>query len=114
MASSHLTGSSSIMKKKPSSDWEKNNSSRSSDCMVYSFARAMDEAALELRTILESAERAASEQDFASAEHHLRRALALQETQLGFNHPDLANTLNNLGIVSERVGNYDDNAGCYS
>ena len=39
----------------------------------------MAEAAVELRAILDSAERAASVQDFASAEHYLRQAAAIQE-----------------------------------
>ena len=64
----------------------------------------MAEAAVELRVILDAAERAASAQDFASAEHYLRQAAAIQEVQLGPVHPDLGNTLNNLGIVFERVG----------
>lgn len=73
----------------------------------------MAEAALELRSILDAAEQAASVQDFASAEHHLRQAAALQEQQLGASHPDLANTLNNLGIVCERTGKVSDAEACY-
>jgi hypothetical protein len=73
----------------------------------------MPEAALELRAILDSAEQAASVQDFASAERYLRQAAALQEAQLGAEHPDLANTLNNLGIVCERRGHPDDAEACY-
>jgi len=73
----------------------------------------MAEAALELRAILEAAERAAAADDFVSAEQHLRQAAALQETQLGAAHPDLANTLNNLGIVSEHVGKPADAEACY-
>ena len=96
------------MKKNPSSDWEKKTSRRSSGSMVYSFATAMTEAALELRSILEAAERAASDQDFASAERLLRSAVVLQEATLDRHHPDLANTLNNLGIVCERVGKTAD------
>jgi hypothetical protein len=64
----------------------------------------MMETAVELRAILDSAERAASAQDFASAEHYLRQAAAIQEAKLGPTHPELANTLNNLGIVFERLG----------
>ena len=73
----------------------------------------MAAAALELRAILDSAEQAASVQDFVSAEHYLRKAATLQEAQLGANHPDLANTLNNLGIVCERTGNVSDAEACY-
>ena len=65
----------------------------------------MAETALELRAILEAAERAVSLDDFVSAERHLRQAAALQEQQIGARHPDLANTLNNLGIVCEMTDN---------
>ena len=73
----------------------------------------MAEATPELRALLDSAELAASVQDFASAEQLLRQAASLQEAQLGPNHPDLANTLNNLGIVCERTGNSTDAEACY-
>ncbi len=73
----------------------------------------MAEATLELRTILEAAERAATAEDFVSAEQHLRQAAVLQEQQLGPGHPDLANTLNNLGIVCEYVGKPTDAEACY-
>src|SRR5690606_7019711 len=35
-------------------------------------------------------------------------AAAFQEQELGPSHPDLANTLNNLGIVCENAGKLDD------
>jgi len=73
----------------------------------------MAETALELREILDAAERAAAAEDFLSAEQHLRQAAILQEQQLGPGHPDLANTLNNLGIVSEYVGKPADAEACY-
>ena len=73
----------------------------------------MAEAALELRAILEAAERAAAAEDFVSAERHLRQAAILQEAQLGPAHHDLANTLNNLGIVCEHVGKSADAEACY-
>jgi hypothetical protein len=73
----------------------------------------MAEAAVELRAILDSAEEAASAQDFVSAEHYLRQAAAIQEAQLGPAHPDLANTLNNLGIVFEQVGKPSDAEASY-
>ena len=41
----------------------------------------------------------------ASAEDLLREAAALQEQTLGPDHPDLANTLNNLGVVCELADN---------
>jgi hypothetical protein len=73
----------------------------------------MAETALELRAILEAAERAVSKDDFVSAEQHLRQAAALQERQIGDGHPDLANTLNNLGIVCEHVGKPAEAERCY-
>ena len=73
----------------------------------------MAETALELRAILEAAERAVSVDDFVSAEQHLRQAAALQERQIGAGHPDLANTLNNLGIVCEHVGKPAEAEECY-
>jgi DUF2914 family protein/tetratricopeptide repeat protein len=73
----------------------------------------MAEAAVELREILDAAEQAASVQDFALAESFLRQAASLQEAQLGSTHPDLANTLNNLGIVCERTGNASEAESCY-
>jgi Tetratricopeptide repeat/Protein of unknown function (DUF2914) len=73
----------------------------------------MTETALELRAILEAAERAVSVDDFVSAEQHLRQAAALQERQIGAGHPDLANTLNNLGIVCEHVGKPAEAEECY-
>jgi len=57
------------------------------------------------RSLIESAEQAAAAGDYGSAEDLLREAAALQERTLGPNHPDLANTLNNLGIVCERTDN---------
>ena len=59
----------------------------------------------EARSIIENAEQAAAAGNYASAEELLRDAAALQEQTLGANHPDLANTLNNLGIVCEMTDN---------
>jgi hypothetical protein len=73
----------------------------------------MAEAALELRAILDAAEQAAAAEDFVSAERHLRQAAKLQEAHLGPMHHDLANTLNNLGIVYEHVGKAADAEACY-
>ena len=53
----------------------------------------------EARSIVEEAEQAAAAGNYASAEDLLRQAAALQEQTLGAQHPDLANTLNNLGVV---------------
>src|SRR5688572_13133933 len=57
------------------------------------------------RSLIENAEQAATAGDYASAEDLLREAAALQERTLGPTHPDLANTLNNLGIVCEMTDN---------
>ena len=57
------------------------------------------------RSIIENAEQAAAAGDYASAEDLLREAAGLQEQTLGPNHPDLANTLNNLGVVCEITDN---------
>jgi hypothetical protein len=59
----------------------------------------------EVGTIVENAEQAAAAGDYASAEDLLREAAAIQEQTLGPQHPDLANTLNNLGIVCEMTDN---------
>jgi len=62
----------------------------------------------EIQSLVEAAERAAAEGNHASAEAHLREAARLQEASLGSSHPDLANTLNNLGVVCEIAGKPDD------
>jgi hypothetical protein len=59
----------------------------------------------EARSIIENAEQAAAAGNYASAEHLLGEAAALQERTLGPHHPDLANTLNNLGVVCEMTDN---------
>ena len=55
----------------------------------------------EPRSVIDAAEQAAAAGDYASAEQLLREAAHLQEASLGPLHPDLANTLNNLGVVCE-------------
>jgi len=67
----------------------------------------------ELRSVVAAAEQAAAAGDYASAEQFLRQAALLQEKLLGPVHPDLANTLNNLGIVCERAGKPADAEQCY-
>jgi hypothetical protein len=57
--------------------------------------------AREAEDIIRAAEGAANGGDYAAAEGLLREAAGLQETRLGPLHPDLANTLNNLGVVCE-------------
>lgn len=61
-----------------------------------------------LQPLLDAAEQAAGEDNWAGAEDRLRRAANLQMAHLGPQHPDLANTLNNLGVVCERAGKPDD------
>ena len=65
------------------------------------------------RSIIEEAEQAAAAGDYASAEQLLREAALLQEASLGPLHPDLANTLNNLGVVCERTGKPVDAEDCF-
>lgn len=64
-------------------------------------------------TILEAAEQAAAAGDIGAAGELLRQAVQLQETELGPHHPDLANTLNNLGVVCEKTGRLDEAERCY-
>lgn len=66
----------------------------------------------EARSIIEAAEQAAGAGNYAHAEVLLREAALLQEASLGSLHPDLANTLNNLGIVCEMNGNPDEAERC--
>jgi hypothetical protein len=58
----------------------------------------------EWRPLIEAAEHAAADGNHQLAEDRLRELAGLQERRLGPTHPDLANTLNNLGIVSELLG----------
>ena len=67
----------------------------------------------EPRSLIEAAEQAAAAGDYAAAEQLLREAAALQEATLGPLDPDLANTLNNLGIVCEKNGNPGDAENCF-
>ena len=59
------------------------------------------------RSLTELAEAAAAAGDCVSAARHLQNLANLQESDLGSAHPDLANTLNNLAVVSERAGDLD-------
>jgi hypothetical protein len=61
--------------------------------------------AREARSIIETAEQAAAAGNYSAAEELLREAAALQEQALGPHHPDLVNTLNNLGVVCEMADN---------
>ena len=62
----------------------------------------------DLSAALAAADTAAAAGDFATAADRLRDALAIQEATLGASHPDLADTLNNLGVASERAQRMDD------
>jgi hypothetical protein len=68
---------------------------------------------LDLDAAMAAAEQAAGSGDFVAAERHLRDAARLQEEALGPAHPDLANTLNNLGVVYERTGRTDEAEASY-
>ena len=59
----------------------------------------------EPRLIVETAEQAAAAGNYSAAEALLREAAAIQEQALGPDHPDLANTLNNLGVLCEITDN---------
>jgi len=67
----------------------------------------------EPRSIIEAAEQSAAAGDYASAERLLREAAVVQEATLGPLHPDLANTLNNLGVVCEMNDNPVDAEDCF-
>ena len=67
----------------------------------------------ESQSIIESAEQAAAAGDYVAAEQLLREAARHQETELGPLSPELANTLNNLGVVSEIRNNPDEAERCY-
>src|SRR5262245_12293359 len=62
----------------------------------------------EAGSIIRAAERAAEARNFKAAENLLREAARLQEASLGPRHADLANTLNNLGIVCEMTDKPDE------
>lgn len=67
----------------------------------------------DLASVLAAAERAAAGGDFSTAEALLREAARRQEAELGPQHPELAHTLNNLGVICERVGKPADAGRCY-
>jgi Protein of unknown function (DUF2914)/Tetratricopeptide repeat len=70
-------------------------------------------AATELQSLTSAAEEAASAGDYVSAEQQLRLAVELQEESAGPMHPDLANMLNNLGVVYEHLERQADAERCY-
>jgi hypothetical protein len=67
----------------------------------------------DLRYVVGEAEQAAAAGDYASAEDLLREAAWLQEASYGPFHPDLANALNNLGILCEMTGKADEAEACF-
>ena len=67
----------------------------------------------EPRSVIEAAEHAAAAGDYSSAERLLREAAVLQEASLGPLNPDLANTLNNLGVACELADKPADAELCY-
>jgi hypothetical protein len=67
----------------------------------------------EVQAALDAARAAAEAGDMATAGGRLREAAQLQERALGPLHPELAETLNNLAIVSERQGDTAGAERCY-
>jgi len=65
-------------------------------------------ATRDLSSVLTAAEAAAAAGDYPSAAEQLREAAAIQEAELGPNHPDLADTLNNLGVACEKAERLDE------
>jgi Protein of unknown function (DUF2914)/Tetratricopeptide repeat len=68
---------------------------------------------LAIQPLMERAEQAAHRGDFAAAEEALRLAVELQERTLGASSPEVASTLNNLGIVYERLNRPAEAESCY-
>ena len=66
----------------------------------------MDETSKITATVAAAA-KAAGDGDYNAAERYLREVVALQEAAFGPVHPDLANTLNNLGVACEHAGRLD-------
>ena len=64
-------------------------------------------------SLVEAAQQAAAAGDYPTAAHRLRDAAEWQERQLGPDHPDLVNTLNNLGVVLERARRLEEAEGAY-
>ena len=58
-------------------------------------------------SLIEAAQKAASDGDYQEAERLLREAATIQEHTLG-SHPDLATTMNNLAFVCERMNKFDE------
>lgn len=67
----------------------------------------------EISVVIQEAALAATAGDYLAAERGLREAATLQEKSLGPGHPDLANTLNNVGVVCDRLGKPEEAELCY-
>jgi len=67
----------------------------------------------QLEAIVEAAQQAAAAGDYAEADRLLGQAASQQEALYGPLHPELANTLNNRGVVCERAGRPDEAERCY-
>jgi hypothetical protein len=65
------------------------------------------------QSVVDLAEQALAAGDYVSAESFLREAARLHESESGPLSPYLANTLNNLGVVSEMQNNADEAENCY-
>jgi hypothetical protein len=68
---------------------------------------------VDIQPLMERAEQAAHQGDFAAAEEALNLAVDLQQRLLGASSPEVASTLNNLGIVYERLNRPADAESCY-
>ena len=66
-----------------------------------------------IRSTLEAAEQAAAAGDYTAAERFLSDVAVQQEESLGPLHHDLANTLNNLGVVYEATNKPAEAERCY-
>jgi hypothetical protein len=58
-------------------------------------------------SMIEAAQKAVGDGDYAEAERLLRQAAAIQEATLG-SHPEFATTVNNLAFVCERLNKFDE------
>ena len=65
------------------------------------------------QSLTTAAEQAASNGDFSTAAHYLKLAADLQEAGAGSMPVELASTLNNLGVVYERLDRAADAERCY-
>ncbi len=61
-----------------------------------------------VQQMLEEAKRAAGAGELAAAVALLQDVARIQEAELGPLHPELANTINNLGVVAEMEGRFHD------